>query len=128
MSLYWVVAVIGGGDDGRGYGCFNPKLPMALSFFFSISCSGAFLTPFAWKPKRQALACAMGRQANALKFFVMTLTFSFLQTFRMGMIDLVMREASLSSSTERSPSLGGKSFLGKRMSLECHSLSRCLLA
>lgn len=56
MSLHWVVAVIGGGGDGHGYGCFNPKLPMALSFFFSTSCSGAFLAPFAWKPKRQALA------------------------------------------------------------------------
>ena len=57
------------------------KLPTALYFFFSTSCSAASLALFARMPKSRALARAMRRLANALKFFsssVMTLAFSFL--------------------------------------------------
>ena len=55
---------------------------------------------------------------------VMTLAFSFLYTFRMGITGPV----SLSSSAELSPFFGAEGFLGNRMSLERYSFRRCTLA
>uniref|UniRef100_G1TPV0 Uncharacterized protein n=1 Tax=Oryctolagus cuniculus TaxID=9986 RepID=G1TPV0_RABIT len=82
-------------------------------------------------PKRRALARAMRRLAKALKFFsssVITLAFSFLKTFRMGMTGPVSWVANFSSSAELSPFLGAEGFRGKRTSLERYSFSRCTLA
>ena len=93
-------------------------------FFFSTSCSAASFALFARMPKSRALARAIRRLAKALKFFsssVITLAFSFLYTFRMGITGPVSWVASLSSSAELSPFFGAEGFLGNRMSLERYS-------
>lgn len=46
----------------------NHKLPVALYFFFSTSCSAASWALFAQMPKSWALARAMGSLANTLQF------------------------------------------------------------
>ena len=95
-------------------------MPTALYFFFSISCSAASLVLFVQMPESQALAQAMQRLAKVFKFSssVMTLAFSLLYIFHMGMTGPVSWVANLSSSAELSPFLEAEGFLGKSMSLE----------
>lgn len=53
MSLYWVVAVIGGGDDGRGYDCF----------LFNILFS-SFLDPFCLEAKETGIGMCHGKTSQ----------------------------------------------------------------
>uniref|UniRef100_A0A8D0QFR3 Uncharacterized protein n=1 Tax=Sus scrofa TaxID=9823 RepID=A0A8D0QFR3_PIG len=105
-------------------------MPTALYFFFSTSCSAASLALFACMPKSQALAQVTRRLAKALKFFssMMTLAFSLLYTFHMGMTGPVSWVANLNSSAQVSPFVGAEGFLGKRMGPERYSLRHHTLA
>ena len=50
---------------------FNHKLPTALYFFFSTSCSATSLALFAWIPKSQALVPAIQKLAKQLQVLLL---------------------------------------------------------